>query len=99
MSDIHLDEVEAYSYCVLCKHLAPARICDPKWGLLEEFLYSYCFVVSFFFVLLFFCYFLHFVPFSYFFYLYVLDSSAHKELVLVHCLETVLVNACSVEAI
>ena len=50
MSDIHLDEVEVYSCCGICKQPAPARICDPKWVLFEEFLYSYCFVVfSFFF--------------------------------------------------
>jgi len=51
MSDIHLDEVEVYSCCGICKQPAPARICDPKWVLFEEFLYSYCFVVFSFFLL------------------------------------------------
>lgn len=36
-------------------------------------------------------------PFPIFRYLYVLNSSPHKEQVLVHCLETLLVNTCSLE--
>lgn len=98
MSDINLNEAEVYGCCGICKQLAPGRICDPKWGLLEEFLYSYCFVLSFF-LFYFFCCFLHFVPFSYFSLFVCTCSSPHKEMVLVHYLETLLVNTCSVQAI
>lgn len=97
MSDIHLDEVEVYSCCGMCKQLAPTRICERKWGLLGEFLHSYCFFVSFFlFSFSSFSFILY--PFPVFLYLYVLKASPHKGLVLVHCLETVLVNKFSVEA-
>jgi hypothetical protein len=98
MLDIHFDEVKVYSCCTMCKQLAPTRICDPKWVLLEEYFYSCCFVVSFFSVLLLLLFPSFSTLFLFFLYLLVLNSSPCKGLVLVHCSETVLVNTCSVEA-
>jgi len=72
MSDINLNEAEVYGCCGICKQLAPGRICDPKWGLLEEFLYSYCFVLSFFFCFTFSAVSFILYPFPIFLYLYVL---------------------------
>jgi hypothetical protein len=53
--------------------LATARICGPKWGLSGEFLYSYCFVVSFLSVVLFLLFPLFSTLFLFFFFLYVLN--------------------------